>query len=126
MISPNEGVKFSVHDGAVYVSLDDVCVHIPPHLVNISKVLLDALSSVSEAALTSNFTLAAPKEWLQAWVACFVREEERLDDAEISVLVNCLQVCIKLLVLYDEYIAILMLSLLYILRIAKIAIKFYK
>jgi hypothetical protein len=94
--------------------------------VNESKVLLDALSSVSDATLTSNFTLPAPTEWLQAWVACFVREDARLDSTEISVLMNCLQVCINLLVLYDEHVSTLMLSLLFILRNAGIAVQCYK
>jgi hypothetical protein len=82
-----------VHDGVVCMHLDGVGVHIPSHILNESMVLLDALSSTNDSSLTSKFTLAAHIEWLQAWVACFVREEVRLGNAEFEVLVNCLKVC---------------------------------
>jgi hypothetical protein len=93
MTSSSEGVTCSVQDGAVYVHLDDMCVHIPSHVVNESKVLLDALSSASDSSLTSKFTLAAPIEWLQTWVAWCVCEEVQLGNAEFEVLANCLKVC---------------------------------
>jgi hypothetical protein len=72
--------------------LDAVRVHIPSHLLNESKVLLDALSSVCDTSLLSEFTLEAPTEWLQAWVACYGGEAEPQASAEIEVLVNCLKV----------------------------------
>jgi hypothetical protein len=86
-------VKCTVNNGTLCMHLDDVRVHIPSHIVNESKVLLDALSSVRDSLVTSDFTLAAPVEWLQAWVCCFVGESEPLGSAEIEVLVKCLKVC---------------------------------
>jgi hypothetical protein len=73
--------------------LDDVRVHVPSRIVSESKVLMDALLSVCNSLLTSDFTLAASTEWLQAWVCCYVGESEPLGSAEIEVLVNCLKVC---------------------------------
>jgi hypothetical protein len=93
MTSSSVEVKCTVHDGALYINLDAVGVHIPSHLLNESKVLLDALSFVCDSSLISEFTLDAQKEWLQAWVACYVREAKPPSSAEIEVLVNCLKVC---------------------------------
>jgi hypothetical protein len=73
--------------------LDTERVHIPSHIVNESKILMDALASACDASVTRGFTLAAPTEWLRAWVACYIQEEERLRSADNSDLVNCLIVC---------------------------------
>jgi hypothetical protein len=88
-----EEVKCTVHDGALCMHLDAVRVNIPSHLLNESKVLLDALSSACDSSLLSEFTLDAPAEWLQALVACFGREAEPQGIADVEVLVNCLKVC---------------------------------
>jgi hypothetical protein len=56
-----------------------------------SKVLLNALSSACDHSIISNFTLAAPTEWLQSWVPSCINEAEPLSGEEIRVLVNCLQ-----------------------------------
>jgi hypothetical protein len=93
MTNSSERVRCSVQDGEVSMHLADVSLHIPAHLVNESKVLLDALTSTGTSSLTSSFTLAAPVEWLQAWVSCYVREEVRLGNADLEVLMNCLRVC---------------------------------
>jgi hypothetical protein len=94
MGNSSKGVRCTAHDGALYMHLDDVRVHIPSHLVNLSRVLLDAQSSEVDTSLIIDFTLAAPKTYMQAWVTCFVREAEPLSSAAIEVLVNCLKVCI--------------------------------
>jgi hypothetical protein len=58
---------------------------------------MDALSSVDNSSVPKYFTLAAPQEWLQAWMACYGTEEERLRCAGIKDLANCLLVRILLL-----------------------------
>jgi hypothetical protein len=92
MISSSEEVKCTVHDVALCMHLDDARVHIPAHIFNESQVLLDALSSACHHSRYSDFTLAAPTEWLQAWVLCYVHEAEPVSSADIEVLVNCLKV----------------------------------
>jgi hypothetical protein len=94
MTSSSEGVRCTVQDGEVSMYLDDVQVHIPSHLLKESKIVVDVLSSMPDSLFTRNFTIAAPKEWLQAWVACYVRKVERLGNADTEVLVNCLKVCL--------------------------------
>jgi hypothetical protein len=95
MTSSGEGVRCTVQDGEVSMYLDDVLVHIPSHLLKESKIVADVLSSsMSDFFFTKNFTFAAPTEWLQAWVACYVRKEEHLGNADTEVLVNCLKVCL--------------------------------
>jgi hypothetical protein len=94
MSSPSEAVRCTVQDGEVSMYLDDVRVHIPSHLVTESNIVADVLSSMSDSPLTRDFTISAPTEWLQAWVACYVRKVERLGDADTEVLVNCLKVCV--------------------------------
>jgi hypothetical protein len=74
-----------MHDG-------NVLVPIPSHLLNKSQILIDAMSSVDDTSGSKDFTLPAPKEWLQAWMACYGSEEERLGRANIKDLVNCLLV----------------------------------
>jgi hypothetical protein len=89
--SSNE-VRCIVHDGAVWMHLDDVRVNIPSRLVNQSQVLMDAMSCVDDSSITGEFTLPAQKEWLQGWMACYRSEEERLRCADTEDLINCLLV----------------------------------
>jgi hypothetical protein len=93
MASSSDGVRCTVHDGEVWVHIDSVQVHIPSRLLRKSQILMDALASVRDSSVTRRFTLAAPTEWLKAWVACFVSEEAYLSDADSKVLVSCLIVC---------------------------------
>jgi hypothetical protein len=72
--------------------LDDVRVNIPSDLVNKSQVLMNAMSCVDDSSSTGHLTLPAPKEWLQAWMACYGGEQERLRCAGIKEVVNCLLV----------------------------------
>jgi hypothetical protein len=95
MSTSSDAVKCTVRDGAIWIQLDNVSVKIPQQLLNKSKVLMDALS-VAEPSVTQTVTLAAPKEWLQAWVLCYCNEEETLSDIDINDLINCLLVCILL------------------------------
>jgi hypothetical protein len=81
-----------VHDGAVWMHLDNASVKIPSELVHKSQTLVDALS-VTEPSIKRKFSLPAPKEWLQAWSACYCNEEENLSCEDIKDLVNCLLVC---------------------------------
>jgi hypothetical protein len=92
MACPNDVVRCTVHDGAVWMHVDDVRVNIPSRLVNRSQVLMDAMSCVDDSSVYGDLTLPAPKEWLQAWIACYGREEERLRCADTEGLVNCLLV----------------------------------
>jgi hypothetical protein len=81
-----------VHDGAMWMHLDNASVKVPPILVKKSQILMDALS-VTNPSITRKVTLPAPKEWLQAWAACYCNEEEALSCEDIKDLVNCLLVC---------------------------------
>jgi hypothetical protein len=94
MTSSSEEVRCIVCDGEVSMYLDDVRVLIPSHLFKESKILVDMLSSMSDSLSTIDFTLAAPTEWLQALVACYVRKVEHLGKVDTEVLVNCLKVCL--------------------------------
>jgi hypothetical protein len=80
MTKTSEGVRCSVQDGEVSMYLDDMRVRIPSHLLKESKVVADVLSSMSDSPSTRDFTFAAPTEWLQAWVACYVSKVARLGD----------------------------------------------
>jgi hypothetical protein len=94
MTTPSEDeVKCTVQDGDVSMILDHLRVSIPSRIFNQSKVLPDVLTSTCDASATQSFTLKAPTDWLQAWVACFVTEEQSLDCANSEVLVKCLMVC---------------------------------
>jgi hypothetical protein len=95
MSSSSDGVRFTVHDGAVWMDLDNLPVHIPPNLVNRSHLLKDALSSVDDSSVSREFTLTAPKKWLEAWLACYSSGEERLRHADTEDLVHCLLVSFK-------------------------------
>jgi hypothetical protein len=92
MTSSSDEVRCTVRDGAVWMHLDDVRVNIPSDLVNKSQVLMDAMSCVDDSSSTGDLTLPAPKEWLQAWLACYGSEQERLRCADMKDLVNCLLV----------------------------------
>jgi hypothetical protein len=83
-------VTCTVHDGTMWMHLDNLSVIIPPQLLNKSKFLMDALSVADPSGIA---TLAAPKEWLQAWVGCYCNEEQILSGKGIRDLVNCLLVC---------------------------------
>jgi hypothetical protein len=96
MIGSSGVTRCIVHDGAVWMHLDNTRVLIPSHLLNGSELLVNALSSVDECSGTNEFTLPAPKEWLQAWMACYGGEEELLRCAGTTDLVNCLLVCFQL------------------------------
>jgi hypothetical protein len=93
MISSFGGIRCTVTDGEVWMHLDDTHVHIPSPIVKKSEVLMDA--SMCESSASGGFTLEAPTEWLHAWVACFVNEEEQqlLRCAARQVLKNCILVC---------------------------------
>jgi hypothetical protein len=92
MSTSRDAVRCTVRDGEMWIHLDDISVKIPERLLNKSEVLTDAVS-VAEPSVTRKITLAAPKEWLQAWVLCYCDEEESLKSNDIAVLVNCLLVC---------------------------------
>jgi hypothetical protein len=77
-------------DGVVWMQEG---VRIPLHVLKKSQTLMDALLSEADSVIAGEFTLAAPTEWLQAWVACFCSEEQHLSCAETFELVNCLMVC---------------------------------
>jgi hypothetical protein len=94
MTSSSDVARCTVHDGAVWIQLDDdVRVKIPSHLSEKSQILMDALSSVKIPSTPSDFSLGVPKEWLQAWVARYGSEDARLSNADGEDLVHCLLVC---------------------------------
>jgi hypothetical protein len=86
-----------VHDGAEWMHLENDRISIPSRLVGQSQVLMDAMSCVDDSSITRDLTLPAPKEWLQAWMACHGGEEELLRCADTKHIVNCLLVrfCFK-------------------------------
>jgi hypothetical protein len=75
--------------------LDNGSLKIPSQLLNKSQILTDALS-VANHSVTRKVTVAAPKEWLQAWVVCCCNEKGSLSCDNIKDLVNCLLVCFLL------------------------------
>jgi hypothetical protein len=93
MSSFRDGVRCTVHNRSMLIHLDNGSVEIPSKLVNSSKVLMDALS-VSNPSDKRKVTLAVPKEWLQAWAACYCNEEESLRSQNIEDLIHCLLVCL--------------------------------
>jgi hypothetical protein len=94
MFSSNDVVRCTVRDGEMWMHLDSGSLKIPPQLLRKSQILMDALSTAHPAVdVTRKVTVAAPKEWLQAWVVCYCNEEERLSCDNIRDLVNCLLVC---------------------------------
>jgi hypothetical protein len=95
MFSSNDVVRCTVRDGEMCMHLDDGSLKIPSQLLKKSQILMDALST-ADPSVTRKVTVAAPKEWLQAWVACYCNEEESLSCITIKDLVNCLLVCFLL------------------------------
>jgi hypothetical protein len=93
MTSSSDGVRCTLHDGSVWLHLDDGRVSIPSHLLHKSKTLMDVVASGSDTSVARGFTLAAPKEWLQAWLSCYGSEEDHLGCEENTFLANCLMVC---------------------------------
>jgi hypothetical protein len=78
----------------MWMHLDSGSLKIPPQLLNKSQMLMNALASAGSAVdVTWKVTVAAPKEWLQAWVGCYCKEEEILGCDNIKDLMNCLLVC---------------------------------
>jgi hypothetical protein len=95
MSSSNDTVRCTVNDGELWMHIDNASVKIPAQLLEKSEVLTDALS-VACPSVTRKVTLAAPEEWLQAWVSCYCNEEVSLGIKDITDLVNCLLVCFLL------------------------------
>jgi hypothetical protein len=91
MFSSKDVVRCTVHEGEMWMHLDNGSLKIPPKLLIKSKILVDALS-VSHPSVTRKVTVAAPKEWLQAWVVCYGNDEESLSCDNIKNLVHCLLV----------------------------------
>jgi hypothetical protein len=91
MFSSTDSAMWSVDDGTMSIQLDNGCVNVPSELLNKSQVLIDALS-VTHSSGTKKVTLAAPKEWLQAWAVCYCNDEENISSKETTVLVKCLLV----------------------------------
>jgi hypothetical protein len=92
MFGSGDAVRCTVQDGAMWMQFDNASVKIPPKIVNKNKVLMDTLSVTNPSITGEAITLPAPKEWLQAWAACYCNEEEILSCEDIN-LVNCLLVC---------------------------------
>jgi hypothetical protein len=79
----------------MWIHVDNSSVKIPPELVNLSQVLMDALSA-TDTSVRRKVSLPVPKEWLQAWAVCFCNEDERLGYQSIEDLINCVLVCLLL------------------------------
>jgi hypothetical protein len=92
MLSSREAVRCMVHDGAIWLHLDDASIRIPSHVLMKSRILLEALS-VTDPSVKRKLSLPVPEEWLQAWAACYCDEEEKLSCLDINDLVHCLMVC---------------------------------
>jgi hypothetical protein len=92
MLPSREAVRCTVHDGTMSIHLGSESVEIPPHVLNQSQVLLDALS-VADPSIRRKVALSAPQEWLQAWVSCFCNEDENLGSKDTQELLHCLLVC---------------------------------
>jgi hypothetical protein len=103
MSSLRDAVTCTVHHGAVWMHLDNMSVQIPQEFVNKSQILTNAMSVAhpSFARKTeeqrTEVTVAAPREWLQAWAVCYCNKEVSLRREDIKNLVNCLLVCFLLL-----------------------------
>jgi hypothetical protein len=95
MFSSKDVGRCTVHDGEMWMHLDNGSLKIPPQLLSKSQILVDALS-VAHPSVTRKVTVAAPKEWLHAWVVCYGNEKEILSYDNIKDLVNCLLVCFLL------------------------------
>jgi post-segregation antitoxin (ccd killing protein) len=91
-ISSDE-VRCTAHEGAVWMHFDELRVNIPSELLEKSKVLKNAVSSMAGTSIAKDFTLAAPKEWLETWVKCYCGEEVRVSRATNGDVINCILVC---------------------------------
>jgi hypothetical protein len=92
MPSACDGVRCTVHDGEMWMHVDNKPIIIPSRLLDKSQLLIDALASVEDSLVTKDFTLPAPKEWLQAWIACYGGEDEHVKYADTKDLMKCLLV----------------------------------
>jgi hypothetical protein len=92
MYSSKDVVRCTVHDGEMWMHLDNGSQKIPSRLLSKSQILTDALSA-AHSSVTRKVTVAAPRERLQAWVACYCNEEKNLKPDNIKDLINCLLVC---------------------------------
>jgi hypothetical protein len=93
MTSLSVGVKCTVHDGVLWMRMNDMRVKVPSGVVNQSQILLNVLSSVADGSIATDVTLPAPKEWLQAWAYCYCSEQKRLACVDNKDLISCLLVC---------------------------------
>jgi hypothetical protein len=96
--------SFIIADGKVMMQLRNQRVRIPSHYVKKSKVMMNVLSAALHSRVTHGFlfrrgstgkqqiTLAAPTEWFEAWVACFVTRKKKLGCEDSAFLMNCLMV----------------------------------
>jgi hypothetical protein len=96
MSNSRDAVWCTVRDGSMWMQLDNVNVKIPQQFLDKSPLLMNALT-VAQPSVTQTVSLAAPADWLDAWVLCFCDEEENLSCQDIQVLVDCLLVCFLLL-----------------------------
>jgi hypothetical protein len=92
MSSSRDAVRCTVHHGAMWMHLENVSVKIPQEFVNKSQILTNALS-VAHPSVARKVTVAAPREWLEAWAICYCNKEVRLSCEDINDLANCLLVC---------------------------------
>jgi hypothetical protein len=79
----------------MWMQLDNMSVKIPPQFLDKSPILMNAMS-VAQPSVTQTVSLAAPIDWLEAWVLCFCDEEENFSCQDVQVLVDCLLVCFLL------------------------------
>jgi hypothetical protein len=93
MTSLSDVVKCTLRDGVLWMHLHDMCVKVPSDLTNQSQLLLNVLSSVADASITTDFTLPAPNEWLHAWAYCYCSEKKHLACVDNKDLIGCLLVC---------------------------------
>jgi hypothetical protein len=96
MSSSRGAVWCTVRDGAIWMQVDNASVKIPPQFLDKSPLLMNAMS-VAQPSITQTVSLAAPTDWIEAWVLCFCDAEENLSCQDIQVLVDCLLVCFLLL-----------------------------
>jgi hypothetical protein len=92
MSSSLDAVRCTLHHGAMWMHLDNVSVEIRPQLLEKSPILMNALSA-AHPSLARKVTVAAPREWLQSWAACYCNEEQSLSNVDVKDLVKCLLVC---------------------------------
>jgi hypothetical protein len=95
MTNSQDVARCIIADGTVTMHLENMRMPIPSCFLRQSKVLMDALSSACDPSAIKDFTLAAPAEWLEAWVYCFVSQEEGLGCLDSKRLVNCLMVSMR-------------------------------